>query len=73
MANDDEPVDGENPRSFTASMITRWQKRWTWFQCTTIGSKWRPSSFYANKTITKASHTSLHGHSTILTYESVLS
>lgn len=85
MANDDEPVDGENPRSFTASMyasvlisiirlrverqskeipftlthtiialnltsifiicrITRWQKRWTWFQCTTIGSKWRPSS-----------------------------
>nr|ACG46998.1 hypothetical protein [Zea mays] len=29
--------------------------------------------FYANKTITKASHTSLHGHSTILTYESVLS
>lgn len=30
-------------------------------------------AFYANKTITKASHTSLHGHSTILAYEPVLS
>ena len=30
-------------------------------------------AFYANKTITKAPHSSLHGHSTILAYELVLS
>ncbi|NP_001343906.1 uncharacterized protein [Zea mays] len=73
MANDDDPVDGENPRSFTASMITRWQKHSTWFQRTAISSKWRPSSSTQTKLSSKLRTQACRGHSIILAYEPVLS